>query len=86
MTASGTPLNRQWVIVLNDGMVVIDWGDGVYQDIVNGDFLSIREEEVSHHITNRELDWLIKTGRVASYDNLIVRVHSLPERPLRTME
>jgi hypothetical protein len=86
MTTGGTPLNRQWIIVLNDGMVVIDWGDGVYQDIVSGVFLSIREEDVSHHITNRELDWLPKTGRVASYDNLFVHIHSLPERPQRTME
>jgi hypothetical protein len=86
MTSGGTPLNRQWIIVLNDGMVVIDWGDGVYQDIVNGDFLSIREEDVSHHIINQELDWLKKIGRVASYYNLFVHVHSLPERPQRTME
>lgn len=86
MTAGGTPLNRQWIIVLNDGMVVIDWGDGVYQDIVSGDFLPIREEDVSHHIINQELDWLTKIGCVASYDNLFVHVHSLPERPQRTID
>lgn len=86
MTAVGTPINRQWIIVLNDGKIVIDWGDGVYQDVISGDFMSIREEEVSHHIVNQELDWLTKIGRVASYDNFFVRIHSLPERPLRTIE
>lgn len=86
MTAGGTPINRQWVIVLNDGSIVIDWGDEVYQDIRSGEFLKIREEEYSHHIQNQELDWLMKIGRVASYDALIVNVHSLPERPQRTIE
>lgn len=86
MIKGGTPINRQWVIVLNDGKIVIDWGDGVYQDIILGDFISIREEDISHHILNQELDWLAKIGRIASYDKLIVNVHNLPERPLRTME
>ena len=86
MTTGGTPINRPWIIVLNDGKIVIDWGDGVYQDILSGDFVSIREEEVSHHVLNQELDWLIKIGRVASYDAFIVNIHSLPERPLRTID
>ena len=86
MTTGGTPIKRQWIIVLNDGSIVIDWGDGIYQDIRTGAFLSIREEEYSHHILNPELEWLVKIGRVASYDALIVNIHSLPERPQRTID
>ncbi len=84
--AGGTPINRQMVIVLKNGTIAIDWGDGNYQDIRSGDFITMREAEYSHHILNEELDWLIKIGRVASYDKDIVQCHSLPERPQRTIE
>jgi hypothetical protein len=86
MPKGGTPINRQWIVVLNDGRIVIDWGDDVFQDIREGDFISIREEDISHHITKDELDWLIKIGRVASYDAVNVHVHNLPERPQRTID
>lgn len=84
--AVGTPINRQMVIVLKDGTIVIDWGDGIYQDIRSGEFMPVREADYSHHILNAELDWLIKIGRVAAYDRDTVQCHSLPERPQRTIE
>lgn len=84
--ALGIPVNRQMVIVLKDGSIVIDWGDGLYQDIRSGEFMAVPESQYSHHILNEELDWLIKIGRVASYDKDTVQCHSLPERPQRTIE
>lgn len=84
--ATGTPVNRQWVIVLKDGTIVIDWGDGLYQDVRSGDFLPVIEKEVSHHISNEELDWLTRIGRVSSYTRQAVNFHSLPERPQKTIE
>ena len=39
--STGTPINRQWVIVLKDGNIVIDWGDGLYQDVRSGDFVNV---------------------------------------------
>ncbi len=86
MNISGTPINRHWILVLKDGSIVIDWGDDLYQDIRTGEFLSIREEDYSHHILNQELDWLVKIGRVATYDAKLVHIHSLPERPQRTID
>ncbi|KAF0111253.1 MAG: hypothetical protein FD147_1004 [Chloroflexi bacterium] len=83
---SGTPVNRQWVIVLKDGTIAIDWGDGLFQDVRSGDFIAVLEKEVSHHISNEELDWLTKIGRVGSFTRQIVHFHSLPERPQKTIE
>jgi hypothetical protein len=84
--STGTPINRQWVIVLKDGDIVIDWGDGLFQDVRTGDFVMVAEKEISHHILNDDLDLLIRIGRVSSYTNLTVYFPSLPERPQRTLE
>ena len=86
MASGGTPINRQWVIVLKNGCTVIDWGDDIYQDVMSGDFLKVKESDVSHHILNHELEILVKAGRVASYDSLVVKINSLPERTQRTFE
>jgi len=85
MTA-GTPVNRQWIVALKDGTVVIDWGDGLFQDVRSGDFVSVDENDISHHLANEELDWLIRIGRVTSYTAQTVRFNSLPERPQSTIE
>jgi hypothetical protein len=84
--SAGTPINRQWVIVLKDGNIVIDWGDGLFQDVRTGDFVEVSEKEYSHHVLNEELDLLIRVGRVASYTNLTVYFPSLPERPQHTID
>jgi hypothetical protein len=84
--STGTPINRQWVMVLKDGNIVIDWGDNLYQDVRTGDFVAVSEKEFSHHILNEDLDLLVRAGRVATYTNLVVYFNSLPERPQRTIE
>ncbi len=82
----GTPVNRQWVVSLKDGTIVIDWGDNVYQDVRSGDFVKVEDKEISHHLENEELDWLIRVGRVTSYTAQTVWFNRLPERPQSTME
>lgn len=84
--ADGTPVNRQWVLVLKDGTIVIDWGDNLFQDVRQGDFTQVEEKEISHHIMNEELDWLIRIGRVKSFNAQTVWFSSLPERPQRTID
>ena len=84
--SGGTPVNRQWVLALKDGDIVIDWGDGLYQDVRGGEFIHVVEMDISHHILDEELDWLIRIGRVASYNRHTVHFNSLPERPQRTIE
>lgn len=83
---SGTPVNRHWVIVLKDGAVAIDWGDGIFQDVRSGEFLQCSERDVSHHIMDKELDWLKHIGRVDCYDSKEVYFYSLPERPQSTLD
>jgi hypothetical protein len=84
--SGGTPINRQWILILKDGLVVIDWGDNLYQDVRSGDFVQVIESDISHHILNEELDWLMRIGRVSSYTAVTVWFPSLPERPQRTIE
>jgi len=84
--SDGTPINRQWVLSLKDGNVVIDWGDGLFQDVRAGDFIKVKESEISHHTLNEELDLLIRVGRVTSYTSATVFFASLPERPQRTID
>jgi hypothetical protein len=81
----GTPINRQWILALKDGSVVIDWGDGLFQDVRSGDFVQVKESDVSHHILNEELDWLMHIGRVSAYTAVTVWLPNLPERPQRTL-
>ncbi len=84
--SEGTPVERQWVMVLKNGTVIIDWGDGFFQDVHTGDFIEVLEQDISHHVTNEDLEILVKAGRVGSFTNLKVCFHSLPERPHKTLE
>lgn len=86
MAESGTPINRQWVYMMNDGSPVIDWGDGKVQDMYSGEFAPFEERNYSHGITDRELDVLKNAGRVDSYDSQNVYVNSLPEPPRDMIE
>ena len=82
----GIPIDRQWILILKDGSVVIDWGNNMVQDISTGEFKKCPEREISHRVSDQELQWLSNTGRVDCFDNRVVYFFSLPERPLRTMD
>ena len=82
----GIPIDRQWILILNDGTAVIDWGDNMVQDIVSGDFKKCTEAEISHRVGDQELQWLAYSGRVERFDNKVVYFFSLPERPLHTID
>ncbi len=83
---AGTPVNRQWVVVLHDGSVVIDWGNNVFQDTLSGNFISCSEAQISHTIREAELDWLKRSGQVADFDDRLAYFLGLPERPIRTID
>jgi len=85
MPGAGTQVARQWVLVLTNGTIVIDWGDDVFQDTVTGNFIKVSEGEISHTIRNEELDWLMRSGRVLSFDDGIVSFPVLPDRPHRLL-
>lgn len=83
---NGTPINRQWIFVTRKGVIAIDWGNGLAQDIVSGEFFEYKEALYSHPAGDRELDQLIRMGRVESYDRTTAYVYSLPELPRRTLD
>jgi hypothetical protein len=83
---TGTPINRQWILCLKDGSIVIDWGDGLYQDVTSGNFLSLKDSDISHHVRNEELDLLARIGKVSAYTTTTIWFPSLPERPQKTID
>ena len=86
MKGGGVPVNRQWVLVTHSGVVVIDWGDGKFQDVHTGDFIKVTEAEISHHIQVDELEILKRAGRVAEYDANVISFNNLPERRQKTID
>jgi hypothetical protein len=82
----GVPIDRQWIYVLLDGRTVLDWGNGLVQDLVNGDFITYSKETFSHPIQDDDLEMLKRAGRIERFDERQVYVYSLPERPQPTLE
>ena len=58
------PVARGYVLVLQDGQVVIDWGEGRYQEIVRGEFLTLPESEISHVAQDTELEYPKTLGQI----------------------
>ena len=85
MTAA-VPINRHWVIVLHNGDVIIDWGDGVFQDIISGAFVPAVEQAGSHAIQNDECAWLESSGVIQGFDATQVYVTQLPLRHREPLE
>lgn len=74
------PVARGYVLVLQDGQVVIDWGEGRYQEIVRGEFLTLPESEISHVAQDIELEYLKTLGQILSFDRRHVYFPPLPEQ------
>ena len=83
---SGVPIDRQWVFVLDDGKPVIDWGDDLIQDMLNGDFLARNREDPGHPIRDDELEMLKRAGTIERFDSRHVYIYAMPERPRSTIE
>jgi hypothetical protein len=82
----GTPVNRAILVLLNDGTVAVDWGDGQFYDILVGKFRTCAEKDISHQINDAELDQLKLSGAILRYDQNVAYILHLPERRLRTMD
>jgi hypothetical protein len=83
---AGTPVHRHWVVMLTNGSIVIDWGDGLFQDVYSGEFLRLAEGQLSHPAQNEDLEMLKRAGRVDHYDSQQAWLINLPERPIRSMD
>lgn len=84
--ALGTPISRHCLVTLHNGTTVMDWGDGRYQDLMSGDFITAAENQISHTILDEELIQLIHSGRVESFDTQTVYLYPLPEPPRPTID
>lgn len=84
--SKGLAINRQWVLILNNGLVVVDWGQGVFQDIITGEFLENASLVGCHKILDQELDWLKRTANIAGFDEAQVYVQGLPEHTKKNIE
>jgi len=75
-------VGRHWVFILNNGDVIIDWGDNNFQDVYTVQFLTMKSNEFSRHlIQDPQLDYLKKVGIISGYDHSSVFFNGLPERP-----
>ena len=82
----GTPFSRDFILVCEDGRIVLDWGDGLLQDLETGDFFHGMEGLASRKIENAELELLKRAGRVKWFDKREVYFLNLPERPTQTID
>ena len=82
----GLAIHRRWVVVLDNGAIVIDWGDGVFQDLLTGELLRDLSLIGSHVIQDEQLEWLKRTGNIAGFDENSVYINNLPEVPKKTIE
>lgn len=83
---AAVPISRQWVIVLHNGDIVIDWGDGVFQDVISGMILFKVDQSGSHTIQNDECAWLESRGVIQGFDAAQVYVTHLPLRHQESLE
>jgi hypothetical protein len=83
---TGTPIHRHWVLVLQDGLIVVDWGEGLFQDIYTGQFLRNLEGKISHTAQNDDLEMLRRSGLVDHFDTYQVWLLNLPDRPVRLID
>ncbi|MGH2627133.1 MAG: hypothetical protein ACRDHY_10830 [Anaerolineales bacterium] len=83
---TGLPVPRAWITLAKSGEIILDWGDGMVQDVLTGDFLQIQEADLGRPVSDAELDTLRKNGRVESYDARNVYLRHLPEPPRPTIE
>lgn len=83
---SGTPVSRHCVVTMKDSSIVVDWGNGISQEVVSGRFYPIEERDVSHTTLDEEIEILRKSGLVEKFDNLQVHFVTLPDSPKKTID
>lgn len=78
--AGGLIIDRHWVRVLENGSVVLEWGDGTVQDIYSGAFMSVDTESISVPIEDRLLEVLKRGGIISSYNQREIVFNQLPSK------
>jgi hypothetical protein len=82
----GTIVDRQWVVILSTGEVVIDWGDGLYQNIDDGSFHHYDESLISRPAPDDVLTRLKLNGKVGDYNSHLVSILGVPPRNQKSLD
>jgi hypothetical protein len=82
----GIPVDRHWVLVLQDGTILIDWGNHLYQDVDTGEFLELVEDPIAQSAQEEMLVILKQRSIINSWDERCVYFNYLPERPIKPVE
>lgn len=73
-------INRKWVFALTNGILALDWGEGMAQDLITGAFICYTPEEYGHLLDEDELTTLISDGRVSQFNADQAAIYAWPSR------
>lgn len=76
---SGVAVPRHSLFTLANGSFVVQWDESRVQDLLTGNYLAYRYEDMGHPITDYELGQLKSAGRVEHYNRTYVWLYALPE-------
>lgn len=76
---SGIAVPRHFVFITADGAFVVQLSESRVQDLLTGQFLTLRDENYGHGINDYELNQLKVAGRVEHYNRNYVWLNALPE-------
>ncbi|MBI9049712.1 MAG: hypothetical protein JEZ00_09850 [Anaerolineaceae bacterium] len=82
----GIPVDRHWVLVLQNGTVLIDWGNQLYQDVDTGVFLELEENLMAQSAPEEMLKVLKQRSIIVDWDDRVVYFNYLPERPSKPID
>ncbi len=82
----GTPIERTFVVVLADGAVCVDWGDGRFQDVLTGEFRPTAADPIAHAATDGELAALVRQGLATGFDARFAYLMPLPQAARKTLD
>ena len=74
----GLSIDRQWVLVLPGGEIVVDWGDDRFQDVREGGFLETDGLTGAMIAPDAQLESLKQAGIILAYDKRLVYFTYLP--------
>lgn len=74
----GLSIDRQWVLVLSGGEIVVDWGDDRFQDVREGGFLERHAVAGAVVAPDAQMESLKQAGIVSAYNQRQVYFTYLP--------
>lgn len=73
-------INRQWIFKLKDGTIALDWGEGMAQELLSGEFICYAPDEYGHVLLEEEFSSLLDAGRVSTFNREQAAIIAWPPR------